>query len=74
MIKGKFVRDRQYTTHYIIFYYFLDEFYTRQIVHSAIIYKPNYRSASFFYSWANQSLLFLLDAACLAEKQQIPML
>ena len=24
--------------------------------------------------WANQSLLFLLNSACLAEKQQIPIL
>ena len=26
-----------------------------------------------FWFWANQSLLFLRNAACLAEKQQIPM-
>jgi hypothetical protein len=27
-----------------------------------------------FCFWANQSLLFLLNAACLAEKQQIPII
>jgi hypothetical protein len=27
-----------------------------------------------FWFWANQSLLFLLNAACLAEKQRIPIL
>jgi hypothetical protein len=29
-------------------------------------------SDTLFWFWANQSLLFLLIAACLAEKQQIP--
>jgi hypothetical protein len=32
------------------------------------------RSDILFWFWANQSLLFLLNAACLAEKQQIPIL
>jgi hypothetical protein len=29
-------------------------------------------SDTLFWFWANQSLLFLLNAACLAEKQHIP--
>jgi hypothetical protein len=29
-------------------------------------------SDTLFWFWANQSLLLLLNAACLAEKQQIP--
>ena len=29
-------------------------------------------SDTLFWFWANQSLLFLLKVACLAEKQQIP--
>ena len=31
-------------------------------------------SNTLFWLWANQSLLFLLNAACLAKKQQIPIL
>ena len=31
-------------------------------------------SDTLFWFWANQSLLFLLNAACLVEKQQIPIL
>ena len=31
-------------------------------------------SDKLFWFWANQSLLFLLNASCLAEKQQIPIL
>jgi len=32
------------------------------------------QSYTLFWFWANQSLLFLLNAVCLAEKQQIPIL
>jgi hypothetical protein len=31
-------------------------------------------SDTLFWFWANQSLLFLMNAACFAEKKQIPIL
>ena len=48
--------------------------FNEMMMRSALYYTNTPHSYTLFWFQANQSLLFLFNAACLAEKQQLPIL
>jgi hypothetical protein len=50
------------------------DFYSASLLKRQSANRHFLHSDTLFWFWANQSLLFLLNAAYLAEKQQIPIL